>query len=66
MRLDDLSKLKNPITSLGIEPVTFWLVAQRLKATVATHTPIDTKTEGKYISQMHIVQFQVINIKNYL
>jgi hypothetical protein len=25
VRLEGLGKLKNPMTSLGIEPVTFWL-----------------------------------------
>jgi hypothetical protein len=27
VRLEGLGKLKNPVTSLGIKPVTFWLVA---------------------------------------
>jgi hypothetical protein len=28
MQLKGLSQLKNPMTSSGIEPATFWLVAQ--------------------------------------
>jgi hypothetical protein len=27
VRLEGLGQLKNPMTSLGIEPVTFWLLA---------------------------------------
>jgi hypothetical protein len=27
VQLEGLGKLKNPMTSLGLEPVTFWLVA---------------------------------------
>jgi hypothetical protein len=30
MQLEELSQLKNPVTSSGIEPATFWLVAQCL------------------------------------
>jgi hypothetical protein len=26
--LDDVGQLKNPVTSSGIEPITFWLVAK--------------------------------------
>jgi hypothetical protein len=28
VQLEGLSQLKNPVTSLGIEPAAFWLVAQ--------------------------------------
>jgi hypothetical protein len=30
VRLEGLGKLKNPMTSLGFDPATFWLVAQCL------------------------------------
>jgi hypothetical protein len=45
MRLEGLGKLKNPITSSGIEPATFWLVGQRFNQLRYRVSPIINKAD---------------------
>jgi hypothetical protein len=48
VQLEGLGKLKNAVTSLGFEPVTFWLVAQHLNQ-LCYHMPQnhDIKTANR-------------------
>jgi hypothetical protein len=43
MRLEGLGQLKNPMTSLGIEPATFRLVAQFLNQPRYSVPPLEIK-----------------------
>jgi hypothetical protein len=52
VRLEGLGQLKNPITSLGIEPAIFWLVAQCLN-------------QLRYRVRSHIYEDHILNIHRF-
>jgi hypothetical protein len=70
VRLEGLGQLKNPMTSSGIKPVTFWLVAQCRNQLRYRVPPYKIRTSIKYILQLEneltwIISLPLHNIKMY-